>query len=78
MNTLDIIDCTFAPRPVYAGRPCLPEHLAAAGERMTLRVLWLQNGDDPYPGEYALERVEGGWIHGRSWISSGDVRVELP
>lgn len=70
----DIVECMLTPRAEYRGRMCRPEFLAAAGERLTLEVLWKQGDDDPYPGEWALGR-HGALIHGRAWISSGDVRL---
>lgn len=75
LQTFDCIDCILSPRPEYKGLQCYPELLAAAGERLTLRVLWDMDENDKYPGEWAVERVDRELIHGRSWIASGDVTI---
>ena len=74
------VKCIFTPRPDYNGRPVRPEHAAKTGLELELVAMWKMDGDDPYPGEYALSTndsckalVE---VLGVSWIASGDVTVK--
>lgn len=63
-------------RPEYKGRAIKPNLESLQGQEIEVQTMWLQDGDDPYPGEYALkvpiyimDKYE------MSWIASGDVEV---
>ena len=68
------VEVVFAPREQYMGRLMLPGLAKHAGERLTVRLLWLMGDDDPYPGEWALGSADrDSDVLGRTWIASGDV-----
>jgi hypothetical protein len=73
LHTGRAVRVLFAPRVQHNGNALLPGMQAFAGEALDLTPLWLQDDDDPYPGEWALGTADHGFVLGRAWISSGDV-----
>lgn len=67
--------CTFQPRSSFRGRSLRADLLTHLGARLILKTLWRQTDDDPYPGEWALGSLDSRLVFGRTWISSGDVKV---
>ena len=77
----DKIMCRIKIRPEYEGRKARPKVQELNGQVLLMQVLWLQDSDDNYPGEYALEpcdrEIRSKWFEGTGigWISSGDVEI---
>jgi len=68
------VECIYTPREQYKGRTLLPGHKELTGRRIKLVALWLMDENDPYPGEWALGKVDASAVFNRLWIASGDVR----
>jgi hypothetical protein len=70
--------CTVEPRPSFKGAILKDEAKRMAGKCFILQAYWLQDENDPYPGEWALgDNHELGRYEDfdLAWISSGDVRI---
>ncbi len=68
------------PRPEYEGRGLKPEAQALSGRVFWVKVHWLMEDSDPYPGELYLTDVDTGVENGLSsaglfWIASGDCEM---
>ena len=77
----DKIMCRIKIRPTFRGRKEKPKVQELNGQVLLMQVLWLQEDEDNYPGEYALKPYdEDTWFkwseeNDVGWISSGDVEI---
>lgn len=67
----------FTPR-VERHRPLLPEMAQHIGKVLKCCIGWQMDGDDPYPGEWAILDPGRREILGRAWIASGDLSLVVP
>lgn len=69
------VRCAFTPREKFQGKSVRPELLEHSGKPLWLVALWKMGEADPYPGEWALGRVDDvrNGIFGRAWVANGDV-----
>jgi hypothetical protein len=68
------IKVRFTPRPQYKDRAALDGILQHSGQIIEVTPLWLQDDEDPYPGEWALGSPKvSESLFDRVWIASGDV-----
>jgi hypothetical protein len=78
LNPYMKIRATVKLRPQFNGQAIKPGCLQLEGAVLVLKVAWLQEAGDKYPGEWALtggdppsaEMLDSAGI---CWISSGDV-----
>ena len=81
LKPYDKIMCRIKIRPEYEGRKASPKAQELNGQIHLMQVLWLQDDEDNYPGEYALRPDDKDiWFkwskeNGVGWIASGDVEI---
>ena len=81
MEFLKKYHCKICHRETYNGRPLKPNVKELDGLELELQAMWLQEDEDPYPGEWAMgivddeERRKFMVDYNISWVASGDVVV---
>jgi hypothetical protein len=80
MNMFDVVKAKIKQRPEYNGRKLKESAKEFDGRVYNLEVLWLNEADEPYPGERAMQPVDDDerrewFLNGLHWIASGDVEI---
>jgi len=77
----DKIMCRIKIRPTFQGRKAKPKVQELNGIVLLMQVLWEEDDEDKYPGEYALKPYDKDtwfkWSEENEvgWIASGDVEI---
>lgn len=71
--------CRVKLRQTYRGQALKKAHPGIDAEIHEVFAIWLMDSEDPYAGEYALQRADGRRFGddrtGLLWIASGDVEA---
>ena len=75
--------CRIKIRPSFDGREVKPGMWEHDGKEFVLQVMWIQDENDKYPGEYAWadsyrSKVKMNDVMNIGWISGGDIEVLEP
>ena len=80
-KSYDKIMCRIKIRPKYEGRKARPKAQELNGQILLMQVLWEEDDEDKYPGEYVLtpddKNLRFKWSEENEvgWIASGDVEI---